>query len=204
MTTWPHDCPHVELTVNEDRCWQRDLDALKSRRGERMIFEGAGETAGSQQVQAKDRLALTLVSCLVQPHGCNPEAKSCGADQRHKSTRPEGNHKKKIKIFCGDDLSIDFRGHLAVRRSDVEPDKEQEHSRDYQDGQGNQGHIANRCAEAPRPQHPSSVQPRGRQHHAYYHTRHANQGDGAYRPLHRRQNDSFPTGPSHQSYAGNK
>jgi hypothetical protein len=65
MTTLPHGCPRVELTVNEDRCWQRDLDALKSRRGERMIFAGAGQQARNRQVQAKDRPALTLISCLV-------------------------------------------------------------------------------------------------------------------------------------------
>jgi len=94
MTTLPRGCPRVELTMNEDRCTQRDLDALKSRRGERMIFEGAGERACNRRVQAKDQPALTLISCLVQPHGCNPEAKSCGADQRQKSTRSERNHKK--------------------------------------------------------------------------------------------------------------
>jgi hypothetical protein len=38
-----------------------------------MIFEGAGTAARSWQVQAKDRLALTLISCLVQHCGCNPE-----------------------------------------------------------------------------------------------------------------------------------
>jgi hypothetical protein len=74
-TTLPHGCPRVELTLNEDRSLERDLDALKSRRGERMIFEGAGEAACSRQVQAKDRPALTLISCLVQPCGCNPEGK---------------------------------------------------------------------------------------------------------------------------------
>ena len=67
MTTLPGGCPRVELTLNEDRCLQRDLDALKSRRGERMIFEGAGQGTRSRQVEAKDRLALILFSCLVQP-----------------------------------------------------------------------------------------------------------------------------------------
>jgi hypothetical protein len=72
MTTLPRGCPRVALTVNGDRSWQRALDVLKSRRGERMIFEGAGQAARSQPVQAKDRLALTLFSCLVQRCGCNP------------------------------------------------------------------------------------------------------------------------------------
>jgi len=75
MTTLPRGCPRVELTLNEDRSLGRDLDALKSRRGERMIFEGAGKPARSRQVQAKGRPALTLISCLVQPRGCNPEVK---------------------------------------------------------------------------------------------------------------------------------
>jgi hypothetical protein len=97
MTTLPRGCPRVELTLNGDRSLERDLDALKSRRGERMIFEGAGKAACSRRVQAKDRSALTLISCLVQPHGCNPEAKSGGADQRQKSTRSERNHEKEDK-----------------------------------------------------------------------------------------------------------
>jgi hypothetical protein len=97
MTTLPQGCPRVEPTLNEDRCLQRDLDALKSRRGERMIFEGAGEHACSQQVEANDRPALTLISCLVQPHGCNPEAKSGGADPRQRSTGSEGNREKEEK-----------------------------------------------------------------------------------------------------------
>ena len=71
-TTLPRGCPRVELTLNEDRSLERDLDALKSRRGERMIFEGAGQAARRRQVPAKDRPALTLISCLVQPCGCNP------------------------------------------------------------------------------------------------------------------------------------
>lgn len=75
MTTLPRGCPRVELTVNEDASPERDLDALNSRRGERMIFEGAGQGARSRQVWAKGRPPLTLISCLVQPHGCNREAK---------------------------------------------------------------------------------------------------------------------------------
>jgi hypothetical protein len=67
--------PRVELTLNRDRCWQRDLDALKSRRGERMIFDGAGQEACSRQVQAKDQPALTPICCPLQPRGCNPEVK---------------------------------------------------------------------------------------------------------------------------------
>jgi hypothetical protein len=72
MTTLPRGCPRVELRLNGDRSCERDLDALKSRRGERMIFEGAGQRARSRRVQAKDRPALSLFSCLVQPCGCNP------------------------------------------------------------------------------------------------------------------------------------
>ena len=70
--TLPRGCPRVELAPNCDRSWERDRDALKSRRGERMIFEGAGQWACSRPVQAKGWPASTLVSCLVQPRGCNP------------------------------------------------------------------------------------------------------------------------------------
>ena len=97
MTTWPHDCPHVELTVNEDRCWQRDLDALKSRRGERMIFEGADQRVCSRLVPAKGRSALILISCLVQPRGCNPLAKKVVQTKRYRSTGSEGNDEKEEK-----------------------------------------------------------------------------------------------------------
>jgi hypothetical protein len=95
--TLPRGCPHVELRLNEDRSQERDLDALKSRRGERMIFEGAGRVARSRQVQAKDRPALSLISCLVQPCGCNPEMKKAAQTKRQKSTRSEGNHEKEEK-----------------------------------------------------------------------------------------------------------
>jgi len=115
MTTLPRGCPRVELTPNEDRCTRRDLDALKSRRGERMIFEGAGQVARSRQVQAKGRPALTLISCLVQPWGCNRGAKRAAQTQGRVNRFRGQLQKKKIKIFYGDILSIDFRGHLAVR-----------------------------------------------------------------------------------------
>jgi hypothetical protein len=52
LTILPWGCPRVELTLNEDACLQRDLDALKSRRGERMVFEGASECACSRQIEA--------------------------------------------------------------------------------------------------------------------------------------------------------
>jgi hypothetical protein len=63
------------------------------------------------------RPAWTLISCLVQPHGCNPEAKSSGADPRQRSTGSEGNDEKQEESLCGDILFIDFRGDLAGRRS---------------------------------------------------------------------------------------
>ena len=81
-----------------------------------MIFEGASESACSRQVEANDRPASTLISYLVQSCGCNPELKKAAQTQRQKSTRSEGNHEEE-KIFYGDVLSIDFRGHLAVSRS---------------------------------------------------------------------------------------
>ncbi len=62
-----------------------------------MIFEGAGKVTRSRHVQAKDGPALTLISRLVQPHGCNPEAKRNGADQGQRSTGSEGNYEKEEK-----------------------------------------------------------------------------------------------------------
>ncbi len=61
-----------------------------------MIFEGAGQTARSQLVQAKDRLALSLFSCLVQRGGCNREGKK-RRRPKAESTASEGNHKKEEK-----------------------------------------------------------------------------------------------------------
>ena len=95
--TLPRGCPRVELAPNCDRSWERDRDALKSRRGERMIFEGAGEHACSQQVEANDRPALTLISCLVQPRGCNPRMKKAVQTKRYRSTGSEGNDEKEEK-----------------------------------------------------------------------------------------------------------
>src|SRR5262249_23525613 len=116
LTTWPRGCPRVEPTPNSDRSWERDRDALKSRRGERMIFEGAGQRACSRPAQAKGWPAWTLISCLVQPRGCNPVngKKRC----RPKGTGqqvPKVTTREKKKIFYGHGPSIDFRGHLAVR-----------------------------------------------------------------------------------------
>ena len=62
-----------------------------------MIFEGASESACSRQVEANDRPASTLISCLVQPCGCNPELKKAAQTKRQKSTRSEGNHEKEEK-----------------------------------------------------------------------------------------------------------
>jgi hypothetical protein len=113
--TLPRGCPRVELRLNEDRSQERDPDALKSRRGERMIFEDAGRAARSRQVQAKDLLALSLISCLVQPYGCNPEMKKAAQTKGRGQQVPRETTRKKRRIFYGDILSIDVRGHLAVR-----------------------------------------------------------------------------------------
>ena len=80
-----------------------------------MIFEGASEHACSQQVEANDRPASTLISCLVQPRGCNPIRKKAAQTKRQRSTGSDGNDDNEEKIFSGDGPSIDFRGHLAVR-----------------------------------------------------------------------------------------
>src|SRR6516165_731486 len=97
MTTLPRGCPRVELAPNSDRSSERDRVVLKSRRGERMIFEGAGQRACSRLVQAKDRPTLTLVSCLVQPRGCNPRMKKAVQTQRHRSTGSEGSDEQEEK-----------------------------------------------------------------------------------------------------------
>src|SRR5262249_44379050 len=96
-TTLPNGSPRVEPTMNEDRCTQRDLDALKSPRGERMMFKDAGESACSRQVEAKDRPAWNLISCLVQPCACNPEAKKAAQTKGRSQHVPSVTTKKKIK-----------------------------------------------------------------------------------------------------------
>ena len=97
--TLPRGCPRVELASNSDRSWERDRVALKSRRGERMIFEGADQCVCSRRAQAKGWSALTLISCLVQPRGCNPIRKKAAQTKRQKSTRSEGNHEKEENIL---------------------------------------------------------------------------------------------------------
>lgn len=95
--TLPRGCPRVELAPNSDRSAERDRVALKSRRGERMIFEGADQRVCSRPAQAKGESALTLISCLVQPRGCNPVAKKAVQTKRHRSTGSEGNDAREEK-----------------------------------------------------------------------------------------------------------
>ena len=52
-----------------------------------MIFEGASKTACSRPVQAKDPPAWTLMSCLVQPWGCNPVGKKAAQTKKAKVNR---------------------------------------------------------------------------------------------------------------------
>ena len=58
MTTLPRGCPRVELAPNSDRSWERDRVVLNSRRGERLIFEDAGQCVCSRLAQAKGRLGF--------------------------------------------------------------------------------------------------------------------------------------------------
>jgi hypothetical protein len=74
-----------------------------------------GQLVRSRPDQAKDRPAMTLVSCLVQPHGCNPVRKKAAQTRGRGQQVPGVTTRKKTKIFDGDSSSIDFRGHLAVR-----------------------------------------------------------------------------------------
>ena len=97
MTTLSGGCPRVELVPNFDRSTGRDRVALKSRRGERMIFEGADQRVCSRLVPAKDWPVLILISCLVQPRGCNPVATKTVQTSRHRSTGSEGNDEKEEK-----------------------------------------------------------------------------------------------------------
>ena len=61
-----------------------------------MIFEGAGEATCSRQARAKGRPAWTLISCLVQPCGCNP-ARKTRRRPKAESTGSEGNDEKEEK-----------------------------------------------------------------------------------------------------------
>ena len=97
MTTLSGGCPRVELVPNFDRSTGRDRVALKSRRGERMIFEGAGQRVCSRLVPAMGWPALILISGLVQPRGCNPVAKKTAQTRRHRSIGSDGNDEKEEK-----------------------------------------------------------------------------------------------------------
>src|SRR6516225_18672 len=97
MTTLPRGCPRVELAPNSDRSWERDRVVLKSRRGERMIFEGAGQRACSRLDQAKGRPAWNLIRCLVQPRGCNPVRQKAAQTKRHGSIGSDRNDEREEK-----------------------------------------------------------------------------------------------------------
>jgi hypothetical protein len=94
MTTLPRGCPRVELAPNSDRSSKRDRVVLKSRRGERLIFEGADQRVCSRLVPAKGWPVLILISGLVQPCGCNPVAKKAVQTRRYRSIGSDGNDEK--------------------------------------------------------------------------------------------------------------
>jgi hypothetical protein len=72
---------------------------LKGGRAASLIFQGEGKGACSRSAQAKGRPASTLVSCLVQPCGCNRITKKAVQMRRRGSTGPESSAKEEEKIF---------------------------------------------------------------------------------------------------------
>ena len=72
--TMPRGCPHVELCTERARFTERELMVLKSRRGERVSFEGAGRKArqSSGPFAGPTHLDLDYVfgaAWVLQPRG---------------------------------------------------------------------------------------------------------------------------------------
>ena len=116
LRTLPCGCPRVEPTTNWPCCWQHEPAALKGRRAERVIFGGAGRrpAAGWPRRRTRRLRPRLAVWCSLR----------AATAHRKKRCRPTGSgqqvpmamRRNKKKLFYGDGSSIDFRGHLAVRR----------------------------------------------------------------------------------------
>ena len=107
--TIPRGCPDVEPWYERARFPERELMVLKSRRGERVSFEGAGRNA--RQSWARDsgptHLDLDYVfgaAWVLQPR--------CEAPRRSRKARVKGsgcNDQTKKKIFDRDTPYLDIR-----------------------------------------------------------------------------------------------
>ena len=96
-TALPRGCPRVELTTNGDRSSDRDLIAVKSQRGERIIFWSASHSACRRLALVKGSTASTPYTCLVQPCLLQPEREKNGVAKRQWSIGSDCNDKKEEK-----------------------------------------------------------------------------------------------------------
>jgi len=112
----PRGCPRVEPWYERARFPERELMVLKSRRGERVSFEGAGRNARQSWGPVRDLAHLDLdyvfgAAWVLQPR--------CEAARRRRKAPVKGsdcNGETKTKIFDRDTPCLDSRGHLRVRR----------------------------------------------------------------------------------------
>ena len=81
-------CPRVEPCYERARPTGRELLVLKSRRGERVSFYGAGRKARQSPSPKSGRRTWTLITCLVQPGCCNRDAKLGGVVEKQGSRVP--------------------------------------------------------------------------------------------------------------------
>ena len=114
--TMPRGCPRVEPSYERARSTEREPLVWKSRRGERVSFEGAGRKARQlwDPFCGPTNLDLDYVfaaACVRQPR--------CESPRRSRKAPVKGsgcNGETKTKIFDRDTPCLDFRGHLRVRR----------------------------------------------------------------------------------------
>src|SRR5579883_1294450 len=74
---------------------------LKSRREERVSFEGAGRNVRQLRALSWGPQPWTLITCLVQPGCCNRDAKLGGAAKRRGSRVPVVAEKRRRKSSTG-------------------------------------------------------------------------------------------------------
>ena len=113
--TMPRGCPRVEPSYERARSTEREPLVWKSRRGERVSFEGAGRKARQlwDPFCGPTNLDLDYVfgaACVRQPR--------CESPRRSRKAPVKGsgcNGETKTKIFDRDTPCLDIRGHLRVR-----------------------------------------------------------------------------------------
>jgi hypothetical protein len=120
----PRGCPRVEPSYERARFPERELMVLKSRRGERVSFEGAGRNARQSGDPEKGPPNLDLDYVFGAAWVLQPRGETARRSRKAQVKGSDCNGETKKKIFDRDTPCLDIRGHLRVRRSSLSPYRE--------------------------------------------------------------------------------